>query len=143
MVHSIRFAIAPWNAPASLTVRSIAVALFCGNTVVLRGSELTPRIHYLIVKAFHEAGLPDGVLNLISTSSPNTPTLVSEIIAHPQIRHVNVGASIFTSFSLQYVHTPVHWRWSSWENHWNGSSPSIETLCSRAWWKSANSRMPR
>jgi len=90
----IRFAIAPWNAPASLTVRSIAVGLFCGNTVVLRGSELTPRIHYLIVRAFHEAGLPNGVLNLISTSSPNTPAIISEIIAHPQIRHVNVGASM-------------------------------------------------
>jgi len=88
----------PWNAPASLTIRSIAVGLFCGNTVVLKGSELTPRIHYLIVKAFHEAGLPNGVLNLISTSPPNTPTLVSDIIAHPQIRHVDVGASTLIPF---------------------------------------------
>ncbi|KAF5351245.1 hypothetical protein D9756_008444 [Leucocoprinus leucothites] len=87
------FAIAPWNAPAALTVRSIAVGLFCGNTAVLKGSELTPRIHYIIAKIFHEAGLPNGVLNCISTSAPNTPALVGEIIAHPQIRHVNFTGS--------------------------------------------------
>ncbi|KXN85580.1 Salicylaldehyde dehydrogenase [Leucoagaricus sp. SymC.cos] len=87
------FAIAPWNSPAGLTVRAIAVAIFCGNTVVFKGSELTPRTHYIVAKIFHEAGLPKGVLNCISASAPNTPALVAKIIAHPQIRHINFTGS--------------------------------------------------
>ncbi len=49
--------IAPWNAPIILGVRAIAVPLACGNTVVLKASELCPRTHGLIVAAFAEAGL--------------------------------------------------------------------------------------
>ncbi|KAF5354134.1 hypothetical protein D9756_007102 [Leucocoprinus leucothites] len=89
----VLFAIAPWNAPVALTLRAIAVGIFCGNTVVLKGSELTPRMHYLITKIFHEAGLPNGVLNCISLSAPDTPALIAEIIAHPQVRHVNFTGS--------------------------------------------------
>ncbi|EKM78726.1 hypothetical protein AGABI1DRAFT_114330 [Agaricus bisporus var. burnettii JB137-S8] len=89
----VLFAIAPWNAPAALTVRSISIAIFCGNTIVMKGSELTARTHYLVTKLFHEAGLPNGVLNCISTSPEATPTLVKEIIAHPLIRNVNFTGS--------------------------------------------------
>ncbi|KAF9442523.1 ALDH-like protein [Macrolepiota fuliginosa MF-IS2] len=87
------FAIVPWNAPGILTVRALAFPIFCGNTIVLKGSELTPMVHYVITKVFHEAGLPNGVLNCISASLVDTPSLVSEIIAHPQIRHVNFTGS--------------------------------------------------
>src|SRR5277367_142917 len=48
--------IAPWNAPIILGVRAIAVPLACGNTVILKASELCPRTHGLIVEAFIEAG---------------------------------------------------------------------------------------
>ncbi|KAF5354133.1 hypothetical protein D9756_007101 [Leucocoprinus leucothites] len=89
----VLFAIAPWNAPVILTLRAIAIGIFCGNTVVFKGSELTPRTHYLITKIFHEAGLPNGVLNCISLSVPDAPALTAEIIAHPQIRHVNFTGS--------------------------------------------------
>ena len=52
--------IAPWNAPVILGVRAIAVPLAMGNTVVLKGSELCPATHGLIVQALQEAGLPPG-----------------------------------------------------------------------------------
>ena len=52
--------IAPWNAPIILGVRSIAMPLACGNTVVFKASENCPRTHALIVEAFREAGLPQG-----------------------------------------------------------------------------------
>lgn len=68
---------------------------------MLKGSELTARTHYLVTKIFHEAGLPNGVLNLISTSVANTPSLVAEIIAHPQIRHVNVSG--LASEAMDYM----------------------------------------
>lgn len=50
--------IAPWNAPVILGVRAIATPLACGNTVVFKGSELSPATHGLIVEAFKDAGFP-------------------------------------------------------------------------------------
>ena len=55
--------IAPWNAPVIPGVRAIAVPLACGNTVVLKGSELCPATHRLIAQALQDAGLPPGVVN--------------------------------------------------------------------------------
>ena len=46
--------IAPWNAPVILGVRAIAMPLACGNTIVLKASELCPRVHCLIGQAFRE-----------------------------------------------------------------------------------------
>lgn len=63
---------------------------------MMKGSELTARTHYLVTKLFHEAGLPNGVLNCISTSPEAAPALVKEIIAHPLIRNVNVSDGITT-----------------------------------------------
>ena len=56
----VMLGIAPWNAPIILGVRAIAMPLACGNTVILKASEICPRTHALIVEAFDEAGLPDG-----------------------------------------------------------------------------------
>src|SRR6202022_3522286 len=44
--------IAPWNAPIILAVRAIAVPLACGNTVILKASEICPRTHALIIQCF-------------------------------------------------------------------------------------------
>ena len=56
---------APWNAPVILGVRSLATPLACGNTVVMKTSEICPRTHRLIVDTLNEAGLPKGVLNAV------------------------------------------------------------------------------
>ena len=53
--------IAPWNAPVILGVRAIATALACGNSVVLKASEICPRTHQLIAESFEAAGFPSGV----------------------------------------------------------------------------------
>ena len=50
--------IAPWNAPIILGVRAIAMALACGNTVILKASELCPATHRLIGDALTDAGIP-------------------------------------------------------------------------------------
>ncbi|MAK56300.1 MAG: salicylaldehyde dehydrogenase, partial [Pusillimonas sp.] len=52
---------APWNAPIILGTRAVAVPLACGNTVVMKGSEICPATHSLIIQSLQEAGLPDGV----------------------------------------------------------------------------------
>ena len=53
---------APWNAPVILGVRAVAMPLACGNTVVLKASEICPATHRLIVETLNGAGLPKGVL---------------------------------------------------------------------------------
>lgn len=85
--------IAPWNAPIILGVRSIAVPLACGNTVVFKGSEQCPRTHYLIVSAFMEAGLGDGVVNFVSNTPEDAGEIVGALIDHPAIRRINFTGS--------------------------------------------------
>src|SRR5205814_1792816 len=59
-------AIAPWNAPVILSTRAVATPLAYANTVVLKASEECPRTHAAVVNALVDAGLPDGVINLIT-----------------------------------------------------------------------------
>src|SRR5690606_1416130 len=61
-------AIAPWNAPVILGVRAIAVPLACGNTVVLKASELCPATLRLIGSVMEEAGMGEGVVNVITNA---------------------------------------------------------------------------
>ncbi len=84
---------APWNAPVILGVRSIAMPLACGNTVVMKTSEICPRTHRLIVDALHEAGLPEGVLNAISNAPDDAGEIVEALIAHPAVRRINFTGS--------------------------------------------------
>ncbi|KAF8583491.1 aldehyde dehydrogenase [Ramaria rubella] len=87
--YGVVFAIAPWNSPINLAARATAMAIACGNTVVLKSSELCPRTHGLFVEALHEAGLPNGVVNLLHISKERSPELVPLIIANPIVKHVN------------------------------------------------------
>ncbi|WP_375263574.1 aldehyde dehydrogenase [Palleronia sp.] len=86
-------AMAPWNAPVILGVRAIATPLACGNTVVMKSSELCPRVHALIVEAVAEAGFPEGVLNAISNDPEDAPKIVEALIANPAVRRVNFTGS--------------------------------------------------
>lgn len=85
--------IAPWNAPIILGVRAIAVPLACGNTVVLKASEQCPRTHGLIVEAFAEAGLGEGVVNLITNAPEDAGEVVGALIDHPAVRRINFTGS--------------------------------------------------
>jgi len=84
---------APWNAPVILGVRAIATPLACGNTVVLKGSEICPATHGLIIEAIQEAGLPDGVVNFITNAPADAGPLVEAMVAHPAVRRVNFTGS--------------------------------------------------
>ncbi|RST52579.1 aldehyde dehydrogenase [Variovorax sp. MHTC-1] len=85
--------IAPWNAPVILGVRAIATPLACGNTVVLKGSELCPQTHALIVEALNEAALPPGVLNFVTNAPADAGAVVEAMVAHPAVRRVNFTGS--------------------------------------------------
>jgi len=85
--------IAPWNAPVILGVRAVALPLACGNTVVLKGSEICPATHALIAEAFMDAGLPAGVVNFVTNAPADAGTVVEALISHPAIRRVNFTGS--------------------------------------------------
>ena len=87
------FSMAPWNAPVILAVRAIAMPLACGNTVVLKGSELSPRTHGLIGDVLSKAGMPAGTVNVVHTSPELAPEIVDALIAHPAIRRINFTGS--------------------------------------------------
>ncbi len=84
---------APWNAPIILGVRAVALPLACGNTVILKGSELCPATHGLIVEAFQEAGLPKGVVNFVTNAPADAAAVVEAMIAHPAVRRINFTGS--------------------------------------------------
>jgi benzaldehyde dehydrogenase (NAD) len=85
--------IAPWNAPVILAVRAIALPLACGNTVVLKGSEICPATHGLIIDALQEAGFPPGVVNFVTNAPADAGPIVEAMIAHPKVRRVNFTGS--------------------------------------------------
>ena len=85
--------IAPWNAPVILGVRSIAVPLAVGNTVVMKASEICPGVQVLIGKCLVEAGVPAGAVNVITHTAADAPQIVEALIAHPAVRRVNFTGS--------------------------------------------------
>lgn len=84
---------APWNAPVILGVRSIAMPLACGNSVILKGSELCPATHGLIAEALLQAGLPTGVVNFVTNAPADAAAVVEAMIAHRAVRRVNFTGS--------------------------------------------------
>src|ERR1700733_12734673 len=85
--------IAPWNAPVILGTRAVATPLAYANTVVLKASEISPRTHGTIVQALADAGLPSGVVNLITNRPEDAADVVDELIAHPATRRINFTGS--------------------------------------------------
>jgi len=85
--------IAPWNAPIILGTRAVATVIACGNTVVLKASEMCPAVHRAIGDAFQDAGFPDGVLNVITNAPEDAAEIVNALIAAPAVRHINFTGS--------------------------------------------------
>jgi len=80
--------IIPWNFPLLMYAWKIGPALACGNTVVLKTAEQTPLSALYVSKLLQEAGLPDGVLNIVSGYGPTTGA--------PLASHMDVDKVAFT-----------------------------------------------
>lgn len=85
--------IAPWNAPVILGTRAVAMALACGNTVILKASEQCPGLHVLIGQVFIDAGFPEGVVNVITNAPEDAAEVVEALIAAPEVKRVNFTGS--------------------------------------------------
>lgn len=88
-------AISPWNAPLVLGIRSIAIPLAVGNTVVMKPSEDAPITCGLLLLAdvLTEAGLPAGVLNVVTNDLADAGDVVAALVADPRVRMVNFTGS--------------------------------------------------
>ncbi|KAL8493683.1 hypothetical protein ACS0TY_024757 [Phlomoides rotata] len=80
--------IIPWNFPLLMFSWKVGPALACGNTVVLKSAEQTPLTALYAAKLFHEAGLPDGVLNVVSGYGPTAGAALAS--------HMDVDKVAFT-----------------------------------------------
>lgn len=85
--------IVPWNGPVVLAARAIAYPLVCGNTVVFRASEASPRTHLLVAEALLDAGLPPGALNFLTNDPADAADVIDALIAHPAVRRINFTGS--------------------------------------------------
>jgi acyl-CoA reductase-like NAD-dependent aldehyde dehydrogenase len=87
-------AFAPWNAALILSARSIAAPLALGNTVVLKPSEWSPFTGGLLWgEIFAEAGLPAGVLNIVTHAPGAAGPIGTVLIEHPAVRRLNFTGS--------------------------------------------------
>ena len=85
------FAITPWNFPLAMATRKIGPALAAGCTIVVKPAELTPLTTLMLVKTFEEAGLPAGVINVITTSTSSATS--GPLIADHRLRKITFTGS--------------------------------------------------
>jgi aminomuconate-semialdehyde/2-hydroxymuconate-6-semialdehyde dehydrogenase len=95
--------ISPWNLPLYLLTWKIAPALASGCTVVAKPSEITPMTAYLLTKVCHEAGLPEGVLNIVHGTGQHAG---AALVSHPQVHAVSFTGSTRTGAEIARVTAP-------------------------------------
>jgi succinate-semialdehyde dehydrogenase / glutarate-semialdehyde dehydrogenase len=83
--------ITPWNFPAAMATRKIAPALAAGCTVVLKPASETPLTAYALAALFEEAGVPPGVVNVLTVSNPAPAT--AAMLANPRVRKLSFTGS--------------------------------------------------
>ncbi|AZO16495.1 NAD-dependent succinate-semialdehyde dehydrogenase [Mesorhizobium sp. M2A.F.Ca.ET.043.05.1.1] len=83
--------ITPWNFPAAMATRKIAPALAAGCTVILKPASETPLTAYALAALYEEAGVPPGVVNVITTSNPGPVT--AAMLADARVRKLSFTGS--------------------------------------------------
>ena len=96
--------ISPWNLPLYLFTWKIAPALAAGNCVIAKPSEVTPLSAFLLSKICKEAGLPDGVLNIVHGDGPQCG---SAIVAHPKIKAISFTGSTRAGQHIASIAAPL------------------------------------
>ena len=103
--------ITPWNFPLAMAARKVAPALAAGCTAVLKPASLTPLSSLYFASLMREAGLPDGVLNVVTTS--RTSEVVSALMADERLRKVSftgstaVGRTLLAQASQNVLRTSM------------------------------------
>lgn len=84
--------IGAWNYPMQIACWKAAPALACGNTMIFKPAELTPTNAINLAEVFKEAGMPDGVYNVVQGG----PEVGKQLVAHPGIQKVSITGEVST-----------------------------------------------
>ncbi len=96
--HGVCGALIPWNMPVIIMGWKVAPALLAGNTMVFKPASLTPLTSLSLAAILEEAGLPDGVLNVVTGSGG----VVGEgIVRHPAIRQISFTGDLETGLRVR------------------------------------------
>lgn len=96
--------IQPWNLPLFLLTWKLAPALAAGNTVVIKPSELTPMTATLLMEILQEAGVPDGVVNLVHGFGPGAGSAINK---HPDIAGIGFIGQVSTGARIMAEAAPT------------------------------------
>ncbi len=96
--------ISPWNLPLYLFSWKIAPALAAGNCVIAKPSEVTPKTAYYLSLICKEAGLPDGVLNIVHGLGHKVGAVIT---AHPDVKAISFTGSTATGRQIAQVAAPM------------------------------------
>lgn len=96
--------ISPWNLPLYLFTWKIAPALAAGNCVIAKPSEVTPVTGFLLGKICKEAGLPDGVLNIVHGKGDSAG---EAIVKHPDIKAISFTGSTRAGQRIAGIAAPM------------------------------------
>jgi acyl-CoA reductase-like NAD-dependent aldehyde dehydrogenase len=91
-------AIIPWNMPAIIMGWKVGPALLAGNTLVLKPASTTPLTNIRIARLLQEAGLPPGVLNVVTGPGE---TVGAAIVRHPQVRKISFTGDCATGHRIR------------------------------------------
>ncbi|EWZ40770.1 succinate-semialdehyde dehydrogenase [Fusarium oxysporum Fo47] len=86
-------ALVPWNFPVAMIIRKVSAALAAGCTMIVKPSPETPFSVMALADLALRAGLPPGVLNVISTDNANTPSVSETLCKHPLVHKVTFTGS--------------------------------------------------
>jgi succinate-semialdehyde dehydrogenase / glutarate-semialdehyde dehydrogenase len=89
----VSVALVPWNFPVAMIIRKVAAALAAGCSMIVKPSPETPLSVIALADLIYRAGLPDGVLNVITTDNTNTPSVSERLCKHPLVRKVTFTGS--------------------------------------------------
>jgi aminomuconate-semialdehyde/2-hydroxymuconate-6-semialdehyde dehydrogenase len=96
--------ISPWNLPLYLLSWKIAPAIAVGNTAMAKPSELTPMTAFMLCEIVREAGLPNGVLNVVHGTGPNVGAAIT---AHPKINTISFTGGTVTGRKVAEACAPL------------------------------------
>ncbi len=111
--------ITPWNFPIAIPAWKLAPALVCGNAAVLKPASQAPALSFELAKALHEAGLPKGVLNIVTGDGRSVG---GELAAHPAV----VALSFTGSYKVgQQIYQQLAPRMARAQMEMGGKNPTI------------------
>lgn len=86
-------AITPWNFPNAMITRKIAPAMAAGCTIVLKPAELTPLSALALAELATRAGIPDGVINILTADADQSIAIGKVLCSSPTVRHLSFTGS--------------------------------------------------